>query len=65
LPSSILSRIIHENDIIGCSSGHGPVFGSHFYMKDDNKSWVYRHIPKRYEKQLIANKLYLLIDEFE
>ncbi|RIB22087.1 hypothetical protein C2G38_2140372 [Gigaspora rosea] len=64
LPNSILSRIIHASDAIGCSSSYGPVFGNFFYIHD-NKKWAYYHDENSYEKQLRSSAFNLLIDEFE
>ncbi|RIB22763.1 hypothetical protein C2G38_2243090 [Gigaspora rosea] len=66
LPNSIVSRIIHSNQVIGCYSIRGPPFGDYFFMKDDNRIWSYQHMDAYYEKRLRSEDNHnLLIDEFE
>ncbi|RIB02138.1 hypothetical protein C2G38_2050290 [Gigaspora rosea] len=66
LPNSILSRIIHANEVIGCSHEHGPIFGRSVFMVNDNKRWYYDHYDSSYEKRLRSEDTdNLLIDEFE
>ncbi|RIB22072.1 hypothetical protein C2G38_2076544, partial [Gigaspora rosea] len=64
LPNSILSKIIHADNVIGCYSGYGPVFGGSFYMKNGNR-WDYYHNTGCYEKRLRSDEPNLFIDEFE
>ncbi|RIB22068.1 hypothetical protein C2G38_1031375 [Gigaspora rosea] len=65
LLNSILSRIIHANQVIGCSSNFGPVFGCSFFMQNENKAWYYYHDTRYYEKRLRSDDSNLFIDEFE
>ncbi|RIB22779.1 hypothetical protein C2G38_2140074 [Gigaspora rosea] len=66
LPNSILSRIKHANQVIGCANYCGPVFGSTFSMINDSKRWYYAYNNTHYEKPLGSKKKsWLFIDEFE
>ncbi|RIB22781.1 hypothetical protein C2G38_2173115 [Gigaspora rosea] len=65
LPNSILSRITHANQVIGCANYYGPVFSSTFWMHDDSKRWYYSHNNAYYERPLRFDKKDFFIDEFE
>ncbi|CAG8630120.1 12994_t:CDS:2, partial [Dentiscutata heterogama] len=65
LSNSILSRIIHANQVIGCNRIYGPVFGGAFYTANDDKIWCYGYKNKYYKKRLRSDCSNLLIDEFE
>ncbi|RIB08682.1 hypothetical protein C2G38_2044941 [Gigaspora rosea] len=65
LPNSILSRIIHANEAIGCFKIYGPVFCGSFFMTNDSKILWYKHYDSDYEKRLRSDDTSLLIDEFE